>query len=163
LTAADVADALDLSKVQVLRLAHGGVLRYSRPFGEGPGAPYGFDPEDVELLRQKRSGEAGVVLDRVDIHAAQAEPTEDRNAATRTEWLAGIRYVSSRNGGTFNSGQVRPLVSDEARGHSVGALITGLVRSRRIEWTGDYDTLRDPRNRHAESPCKVYRVIGELA
>jgi hypothetical protein len=139
-----------------------GILEPVYRSGDTPNASQLFLRAHVERLAAIRRGETGDVIDRVDVHAAEAEPTEDRNAATRAEWLAGIRYVSARNGGAFNSGQVRPLVSEEARGHAVGALITGLVRSRRIEWTGDYDTLRDPRNRHAESPCKVYRVIGEV-
>lgn len=122
-----------------------------------------FNKADVERLAAKRRGEAGDVLDRVDIEAAGADPVEDRNAATRADWLNAIEYVAARNGGTFHAGLVRKYVREESHGPAVGALITGLVRSHKIEHTGEYATLRDPRNRHGETPCKVYRVIGSLS
>lgn len=163
LTAADAADILGLSKVHVLRLAHNGTLPADRPFGDATTAPYRFLRVDVERLAAIRRGDIGDVLDRVDLRAAGGEPTEERDAYIRAAWLDAIDIVATRNGGEFSTGRLRPHLPDDAKGPSSGGLITGLVRSHRIEHTGAFDTLSDPRARHASTPCKVYRVIGDLA
>lgn len=163
LTAAEAAELLGVSKVQVLRIAHAGVLAYERPFGDGPKSPYAFQRADVERLVAIRSGEIGDVLDRIDVQAAAADPTEDRNAYVRAAWLAAVAIVTKRTGGTFFTGQLRAHLPEDARGHAPGGFIAGLVRSHTIEHTGDFDFLNDPLARHGSTPCKVYRVIGTLA
>lgn len=163
LSAADVSQLLDVSKVHVLRLVKSGHLNPTVRIGEHDSAPMGFAADEVERLRALRAGEAGDVLDRVDITASERDPSEDRSAYIRDEWLKAIRYVVARTPDrTFHRGQVWRLVPDDARGPASGALITALIRQRRIEHTGDYDEAGDARNRHGSTPCKVYRVTGGL-
>jgi len=164
ISATEAAARLNVSKVHLLRLVASGHLKAERPLGDEPGKPYAFDPAEVERLRRLRDGEAGDVLDRVDITAAERDPAEDRNARIRASWLYAIETVAKRNGGTFHTGQLRSHLTDEAQGHAPGALITSLKRRKLIEDVpGAFGTLSDPRNRHSESPCKVYRVIGALS
>lgn len=163
LTTVQVAEILDLSRMHVGRLVATGLLTPAARLGDGRLARYIFEPAEVERVRRIRAGEIGDVLDRVDQAAAGDDPVEDRNAYTRAAWLDGIETVAARGAGEFSSGRVRSHVPEDATGPAVGALITSLVRRRRIEWTGKWDTLNDARNRHGGAPCKVYLVVGDLA
>lgn len=166
----DAAAALGVDKATITRWAASGRLTPVVRIGDGHRAPMGFDPADVERLRRIRAGETGDVIDRVDVDAAGLDPAESRKAAIRAAWLDAIDlFILSGHPdyepGTFSTGKARPYVDREYRhgGPQVGALIAGLVRSKRIEWTGKRDDLADPYNRHATTACKVYRVIGDLS
>ncbi len=161
-SSSEAAEILGVSKVQVTRLHFNGKI-YGTRLGQGPLAPLMLDRASVERLAAIRRGETGDVIDRVDLHAAEGDPVEDRDAYVRDAWLTAIRIVTERTGGTFYTGQLRAHLPEDARGHAPGGLITGLVRSRRIEAINNDGTLGDPRSRHSSTPCKTYRVIGELA
>lgn len=163
LSAAEAAAALRVSKVHLFRLVASGHLTAERPLGDAPGKPYAFDPAGVERLRKLRDGEAGDVIDRVDIDAAAKEPNEDRNAMTRAAFLDAIEKVVKRTGGTFHIGQVRPLVDESLSGPAVGALICGLRRRRVIEPTGETAESGNSRQRNATRLVNVYRVTGVLS
>lgn len=157
------ADMLDVDRATITRWAKTGRLSPVGRLGDSRLATLVFDMSDVQHLRDQRDGIVGDVLDRVDIAAAGEDPAEDRSAYTRAAWLDGIEAVAARGSGEFSSGRVRSHVPEDATGPAVGGLITSLVRRRRIEWTGKWDTLNDARNRHGGAPCKVYLVVGDLA
>jgi len=146
LSTSDVAEQLALSKVHVTRLVKSGDLSAIR-IGGGRLASLAFDPAEVQRLRAIRVG----------------EPGEDRSAYRRECYLSAIKAVVARTGGTFHLGQLREHLPEDAAGPQAGALISGLVRGHRIEWTGAVATSGDARNRHGLTPCKVYRVVGDLA
>lgn len=132
--------------------------------GEHDKAAYLFDPAEVERFRRLREGEAGDVIDRVDIDAASDDPAESRKAAIRAAWLDAIDDAVD-SAGEFSTGRARAYVDPDYRhgGPQVGALITSLVRRKCIEWTGKWDELGDTYNRHGLAPCKVYRIVGDLS
>ncbi len=162
-SASTAAEMLACDRSTVTRLVQSGILVPVQYIDHGPHRVMLFASAHVEHVAAIRRGEAGDVLDRLDTKAAGAEPTEDRNAATRADWLAAIQYVAKRHQGTFHVGLVRKYVRDESRGPAVGALVTGLVRSGRIEHTGEYAESGNAAQRNAMRPVKVYRVVGDLA
>lgn len=162
LSAMSAARALGVDRSYVTRLVQSGKLRPATWIDHESRRVPVFWPRDVERLRALRAGEVGDVIDRVDIAAAEREPTEDRGSYIRDAWLAAIRTVTARTGGTFNTGQLRAYLPEDAKGPQAGALITALVRSRVIEATGQVGELGNASARNGTSPCKTYRVVGLL-
>lgn len=161
-SAGTAAEILNVDRSTITRLMQSGKLLPSTHIDHGKHRVPLFDRHAVERLRAIRSGESGDVLDRVDLDAAGNDAAEVRSAYIREEWLKAIETVAARTGGTFHSTQLREIVPSDARGPQSGALITGLVRSRRIEHTGGYEPSNDHRNRHGAKLEKVYRVIAPL-
>lgn len=155
---AEAAEILQLTTMHVGRLVHSGVLHAMRV-----GKLHVFERAEVQRLADLRAGVIGDVIDRVDIDAASKEPGEDRNATTRAAYLDAIKHVTSRTGGTFHIGQVRPLVDESLSGPAVGALICGLSRRRLIEHTGEYAESGNSRQRNSTRPVPVFRVTGALS
>lgn len=163
-SAQQAADRLKVDKSTVTRWAKSEYLKPLGRAGDSTLSQLVFLEADVERLAAIRAGEIGDVLDRIDVQAASAEPCEDRNAYVRAAWLNAVQVVSDWTPDrTFHTGLLRAHLPEDARSHACGPFISGLVRRRLIEHTGDYGTLCDPRARHSETPCKVYRVLGVLS
>ena len=160
-SAGTAAQILDLDRSTITRLMQSGKLTPATHIDHGAHRVPLFDRAAVERLRQVRTGTAGDVLDRIDLDAAGKQAT-DRAAYIRDQWLAAIERVAAQNAGTFHTGQLREYLPPDAYGTQSGALISGLVRSGRIEDTGKTGTNGDRRNRHATRPVKVYRVVAAL-
>lgn len=96
--------------------------------------------------------------DLLDMLDAAAKSSPATPGAVRAEWLKAIRLVARATGGTFHSGQVRSIVPEWAHGPESGALITSLVRSGAITWSGRMDTLGNTGQRAGSRLVKVYSV-----
>ena len=65
-------------------------------------------------------------------------------------------------GEQIHIGNIRPLLPPWASGPQVGARITGHVRRKALQWTGEFALNGNTRTRNALRPCKVYRLVKAL-
>ncbi len=97
--------------------------------------------------------------DELDIVAADHRViARDSRAAI----LDAIETAAAENDGLVSANTIRPLLPEWARGPQFGATVCHLVRSGRLEWTGDFVLSGDARNRHQHTPVKQYRLVDDL-
>ena len=101
---------------------------------------------------RERAGNADVLDLLVLDDRASAE-------ATKAAIIDALPRVAGEHGGCVAIPWIRPLLPERFHPPTVGATITGLVRSGRLRWTGAIVASGNAAQRNGLRPAKVYQLI----
>ena len=98
--------------------------------------------------------------DEIDAVAADWRPSR---VADREVILDAITACAAANKGYVHVADVREHLARELNDpHQLGAVVTTLVRSKHLRWTGKTRANGNTKTRNAERPAKLYRLVKPL-